>query len=282
MTHSRMSAIAFLLMLLALFASHVALAEQDLVAVINAIRAQGCADHSGVKPALRPNSLLDRVAQALASEQSLREAMIDAGYRAVQSATLEASSSDAAIKRALAERGCKDIVDPVYRDVGVAERANTAWIVLAAPFLPPSANQAQAISRHMLELVNEARAQRRRCGWMRFDAAPPLVLSVTLQRAALAHAHDMADRSILSHDGRDGSTPAERATRAGYLWHVVGENIAAGQPTPKQVVAEWVRSPRHCTNLMSADFSEMGVAYAVEPRSAAGIYWVQVFAAPRR
>ena len=92
----------------------------------------------------------------------------------------------------------------------------------------------------------------------------------------------MADRSILSHDGRDGSTPGVRATRAGYQWRVVGENIAGGQSTPEQVVAEWVRSPRHCGNLMSADYSEMGVAYAVEPQSAVGIYWVQMLAAPRR
>ena len=272
---------AILLTLLAPFASHVALARPDLVAVLNAIRAQGCADHSGVKPPLRPDPLLDRVAQALASGRSVRAAMKDAGYRVMQSATLEVSGSDASIARALAERGCTDIVDPVYRDVGVAQRANSAWIVLAAPFAPPAASEAQSVSRRVLELVNEARASPRRCGWRRLAAAEPLVLSDTLQRAAFDHAQDMAGRSIMSHAGRDGSTPAERASRAGYRWRVVGENIAASQSTPEQVVAEWVRSPRHCVNLMDAEFSEMGVAYAVEPQSAAGIYWAQMFAAPR-
>ncbi len=207
--------------------------------------------------------------------------MRDAEYRAVQSATLEVSGSDAGIARALAERGCKDIIDPVYLDIGVSRRANTAWIVLAAPLVPPAAGQAQAVSRKALELVNEARTRSRRCGWRRFKAAPPLVLSDALQRAALAHARDMADRSSLSHAGRDGSTPAERATRAGYRWRVVGENIAAGQSTPEKVVAEWLRSSRHCANLMSPDYSDMGVGYAVESQSAAGIYWTQVFASPR-
>jgi len=272
---------AILVTLLALLASQVAPSRTDLVAEINAIRARGCAGHSGIKPALRPNPLLDQVAQALASGRSLRDAMKDADYRAVQSASLEVSGSDEAIVRALAERGCKDIVDTVYRDVGVAQRAGNAWIVLAAPFVPPTASEAETVSRKVLELVNEARAHSRRCGWRRFDAAKPLVPSDTLQRAALAHARDMAERSILSHGGDDGSTPAERATRAGYRWHVVGENIAAGQSTPELVVAEWVRSPRHCSNLMSVDFSEMGIAYAVEPRSAKGIYWVQMFGAPR-
>lgn len=210
----------------------------------------------------------------------MREAMTVAGYRAVQSATLEVTGDDEAIARALAERGCKDILDPSYRDVGVAQRTNGAWIVLAAPHVPPPANEAQAVSRQVLELVNEARSRQRRCGWKRFGRAAPLVLSDALQRAALAHARDMAERRILSHAGRDGSTPGERATRSGYQWHAVGENIAAGQSTAVQVVAEWLGSPRHCANLMSADYSEMGVAYAVEPESDAGIYWAQLFAAP--
>ncbi|MEX0734757.1 MAG: CAP domain-containing protein [Steroidobacteraceae bacterium] len=272
---------AILLTLLALLASQVAPSRTDLVAEINGIRAQGCAGHSSVQTTLRLQPQLDRVAQALASGRSLRDAMKDADYRAVQSATLEVSGSDEAIVRALAERGCRDIVDPVYRDVGVAQRAGNAWIVLAAPFVPPTASEAETVSRKVLELVNEARAHSRRCGWRRFDAAKPLVPSDTLQRAALAHAHHIAGRSILSHAGNDGSTPAERAARAGYRWRVVGENIAAGQSTPELVVAEWVRSPRHCSNLMDADFSEMGVAYAVERRSAKGIYWVQMFGAPR-
>lgn len=272
---------AILLTLIALNASQAASAGPDLVAVIKGIRAQGCDHHSGVKSALRPNPLLDRAAQALVSGRSLREAMKDAGYRAVQSAMLELSGSDDAIARALAERGCEDITDPVYRDVGVAQRANNAWIVLAAPFAPPPADQAGAVSGEVLALVNEARARPRRCGWKRFDAAPPLVKSDALQRAALDHARDMAGRSNLRHAGRDGSTSAERATRAGYRWRTVGENIASGQSTPGQVVAEWVRSPRHCSNLMDAEFTEMGVAYAVEPGSSAGIYWAQVFAAPR-
>jgi uncharacterized protein YkwD len=145
---------------------------------------------------------------------------------------------------------------------------------------PLTASQVQAVSRQVLELVNEARTQRRRCGWKRFDSAPPLALSDALQRAALTHARDMADRQILVHSGRDGSTPGERATRSGYQWRVVGENIAAGQSTAEQVVAEWLRSPKHCANLMSPDYSELGVGYAVEPQSELGTYWAQLFAAP--
>ncbi len=75
--------------------------------------------------------------------------------------------------------------------------------------------------------------------------------------------------------GRDGSDPADRVTRAGYRWRSVGENIASGQTTAEQVVQEWLRSPTHCANLMSPSFVEMGLAYAVNVKSAGGIYWVQ-------
>jgi uncharacterized protein YkwD len=268
-------------MLLVVSASHAASANASLIAVIDEIRTHGCGGHAGVKPALRSDPRLDRVAAELASGGSLRTAMLDADYRAVQSATLEASGSDTDIASALAERACKDIVNPVFRDIGVAHRADKAWIVLAAPQVPPAPNEAQTVSRRVLELANEARAGARRCGWKRFKPAEPLVLSDSLQRAALAHARDMADRSTLSHAGGDGSTAGERASRAGYRWRLIGENIAAGQSTPEQVVADWVKSPRHCANLMSAEFSEMGVAFAVEPLSVAGIYWTQLFASPR-
>lgn len=43
----------------------------------------------------------------------------------------------------------------------------------------------------------------------------------------------------------------------------------------------WIDSPGHCANPMDARFTEMGLAYAVDARSRAGIYWTQVFATPQ-
>ena len=157
----------------------------------------------------------------------------------------------------------------------------TLLFALLVPGALPAADQTPAVSHQLLELVNEARAQRRRCGWKRFGPSAPLVSSDALQRAALSHAEDMAARRKLSHSGQDGSTPGERATRSGYRWRAVGENIAAGQSTAGQVVADWLKSPQHCGNIMSPDYSEMGVAFAVAPQSEMGIYWVQLFAAPQ-
>ena len=74
--------------------------------------------------------------------------------------------------------------------------------------------------------------------------------------------------------------PAQRVARAGYSWSVVGENIAAGQRDADTVVKSWLESPGHCANLMNPEYSEVGVAFATNASSAAGIYWAQVFAAP--
>ena len=149
----------------------------------------------------------------------------------------------------------------------------------AAADLPP-ADGIPAIRARVLALVNEARSVARRCGWKRLPAAPPLAQSEALDRAALAHAKDMAARSRMQHAGGDGSAPGDRATRAGYRWRTVGENVAAGQATPEEAVASWLKSSGHCANLMDPDYFEMGVGFAADPQGAGGPYWVQVFGAP--
>jgi len=47
--------------------------------------------------------------------------------------------------------------------------------------------------------------------------------------------------------------------------------------TPEEAVAGWLQSPHHCENLMTPRFTEMGVAFAVNPATDAGVYWTQTF-----
>jgi uncharacterized protein YkwD len=267
-----------MIMLLALPVALAAQAPQDPAGAVNAVRARGCGGRPAVKPALRPDARLDRAAARIAAGDGLRDALQSAGYRATQVAVLEASGNPASFARSLAEGGCKDITEAAYRDLGVAQRDGMTWLVLAAPLEAPAAGEAATTNARVLALVNEARTEKRRCGFRLFDAVPPLAQSAALQRAASAHAEDMARRGVMDHAGGDGSTPADRATRAGYAWRTVGENVATGQSTPEQVVAEWLDSPRHCSNIMDSDFTEMGVAVA---SSATGVYWAQVFGAPQ-
>lgn len=269
------------LCLSALLVSPAGAAGKALLSEVNAIRTVGCGGKAA-QPALRNDAALDRAAAALASGTDMKSAMAGSGYRATQAAMLEVTgTSDTAVAKALAKKGCKDIADPAYREVGLATRDGSAWIVLAAPLDPPTAADASAVGSRVLALVNDARAGKRRCGLKRFAAAPPLAASAVLDRAAIAHAQDMAAHSALGHAGSDGSAPGDRATRAGYAWKLVGENVAAGQPTPELVVADWLESPHHCANLMDPDYTEMGIGFAADPASAAGIYWAQLFGTPR-
>ena len=92
----------------------------------------------------------------------------------------------------------------------------------------------------------------------------------------------MASTGNFDHRGHDGSTPAMRVARAGYGRNpIVGENIAAGAMTPAEVTEGWLASPPHCENIMDGRFTQMGIAYAENLKSAGGVYWTQEFAAPR-
>jgi len=144
----------------------------------------------------------------------------------------------------------------------------------------PDASDTAVVAARVLTLVNEARGVARRCGWKRFEAAPPLTRSEALDRAAIAHARDMASRSRMEHAGFDGSTPGERATRAGYRWGRIGENVATGQPSAELAVASWLESPRHCANLMDPAYTEMGIGLAADPGNAAAMYWAQLLGTP--
>ncbi len=139
-----------------------------------------------------------------------------------------------------------------------------------------------AVRQRVLELVNAARAEGRRCGGDTYAATHPLTLSRALTEAASAHARDMAARGAASHRGSDGSLSGERIARAGYGWRASGENVAAGQPDAESVVAGWLESPGHCATLMAPYFTETGVAFALAPEKDPDIYWTQLFAAPAR
>jgi uncharacterized protein YkwD len=95
------------------------------------------------------------------------------------------------------------------------------------------------------------------------------------------HSRDMANRNYFSHEAKDGSKADGRAKRVGYNWRRIGENIATGQGSSKQTMSGWLASPGHCANIMNRNFTEMGAAYAVNPKSDTTIYWTQVFGTPR-
>ncbi|HEY6641629.1 CAP domain-containing protein [Povalibacter sp.] len=257
-------------------------AAASLVDDINELRRKGCEGRSVDVP-LKPSRELDAVAQEWSRGGGLRDALTRTGYRAQNSASMriEGARNESSLLRALIGNYCETLTDPTFTTIGLVQRPGEVHVVVALPFSAPAVRDAGAVSNRALVLVNEARARPRKCGSTSYPAAPPLQASALLTRAALIHSQDMATRNFFEHRGSDGSTAADRVTRVGYTWRSVGENIAAGSTSAEKVVDGWLKSPGHCANIMSDKFTEMGIAYATNPKSDTGIYWSQVFGRPR-
>lgn len=136
----------------------------------------------------------------------------------------------------------------------------------------------QAFEDDVVRLTNEQRAQGGRCGDEgRFAPAPPLQVDEELTRSARAHALDMAEAGYFSHDSADGRSPFDRMREAGFRGCAMGENIAAGQPSPEVVVDGWRDSPGHCRNMLAPTFDRIGVGYRPAPGQNTPHVWVQNF-----
>jgi uncharacterized YkwD family protein len=119
------------------------------------------------------------------------------------------------------------------------------------------------------EVVNLVNQERRRAG------LSPLRIHSRLNAAAQAHSNDMARNNFMSHTGSDGSSPFDRMKRYGYNYRWAGENVAAGQSSPQDVMRSWMNSPGHRKNILNGNFRDIGVGYARGGRY--GTYWTQKF-----
>jgi len=255
---------------------------QALAQHLNSVRAGGCPGHAGPRASLRHDARLSASAARAAEGAGLDEALRHSRYRAPRSTMimLKGYRGAQAMAQGAVGHSCATVMNAEFREFGFHVRGNDAWIILAAPFLPPLAEQVGELEALVISLVNDARSRALRCGDRLMAAAPPVRANGRLRAAAAAHAKDMAGLSFFSHTGSDGSQVAERARRSGYAWRTVGENIAAGQMTAEAAMQGWIKSPSHCANLMQPGYTEMGLAFAVNPQSESGVYWVQVFGLP--
>ncbi len=238
--------------------------------------------------ALRQVPSLDAAAQAMAAGQGLDDALGMVRYRQESSMAATVSgkaAAPAAVERTAKqffERFCHEFIDDGYSELGLHRSAEQLFLVFAHPRHTITADDIPVLRAQLLELVNAARSQPRRCGAQSFPAASLVRYSDSLTKAAVIHAADMAQRKNLDHAGGDGSNPGERLTRAGYRWQVSGENLASGYDDVETVMRGWLDSPAHCENIMEPRFDEMGLAFAIGPGPQAPVYWVQNFGAARK
>ncbi|MFC3705553.1 CAP domain-containing protein [Devosia honganensis] len=109
----------------------------------------------------------------------------------------------------------------------------------------------------------------------RSNGAGPWRYDPQLEAAARSQARLMARQDKLSHDL--GVTLRQRVTEAGYHG-AVGENVAKGYATLPQAIEGWLASQGHRNTLLSAKFTEFGLAFA---RTNSGrLYWALIAGGP--
>ena len=132
----------------------------------------------------------------------------------------------------------------------------------SVPDHPPV--QPGSMEQEILLYVNADRKQ---------QGLAPLTLNETESAIAAKHSHNMATGKVaLGHDGLSARAKAIGKALGGI--QAVGENVASGQMTAREVVDGWLHSPGHKRNI-EGDFTLTGIGYARDRKGM--IYFTQIF-----
>lgn len=130
----------------------------------------------------------------------------------------------------------------------------------------PDLGGTKSIENQVISLTNQERAK---------NGLKPLTANWELSRVARYKATDMRDKAYFSHTSPTYGDPFTMIKNFGISFTAAGENIAAGQKTPQEVVQSWMNSQGHRANILSTTYTEIGVGYAQGGNY--GYYWVQQF-----
>ncbi len=124
-------------------------------------------------------------------------------------------------------------------------------------------------SNRVFELVNEERAK---LGLYPFKRMESL--------STVANIRAWEQSIIFGHTRPDGKGFSTVFLENGLDYNLCGENVAAGQTTPEEVVNTWMNSPPHRSNIVSTEYVNMEVGYYNIPGSQYTNYWSQNFFKP--
>ena len=135
-----------------------------------------------------------------------------------------------------------------------------------------------AVTAGIIKRTNEFREK---------EKQPRVAADPKLMQTAKGFAEYMGSTDRYGHSA-DGSNPGERATKRGYEFGLISENIAyafssEGYETDglaKQFVDGWEKSPGHRKNMLDPDVTQTGVGVARSEKT--GYYFaVQMFGRPK-
>lgn len=118
-----------------------------------------------------------------------------------------------------------------------------------------------SIEQQVLDLVNSARAK---------EGLNPLQLDIEVSNVARKKSEDMHSKNYFSHTSPTYGTPFDMLKQFGITYKSAGENIARGQRTAEAVVNAWLNSEGHRRNILSPNFTHIGIGFHNN-------YWTQLF-----
>ncbi|MDQ0416848.1 putative YkwD family protein [Croceifilum oryzae] len=130
----------------------------------------------------------------------------------------------------------------------------------------PSNSSLSSAEQEVVRLVN---IERQKAG------LHPLVADTKISSVARVKSQDMIDNRYFNHQSPRYGSPFDMMSQFGIRYRTAGENIAGGQSTPAEVMKSWMNSPGHRANILSRDFTKIGVGFA--KGGSYGVYWTQQF-----
>lgn len=149
--------------------------------------------------------------------------------------------------------------EPAAPSGGYGQRAQMQW--------------EKDFANEVFELTNKIREE---------NGLSPFGKMTDVTEIAVTRAWEISVAYNSDHTRPNGSTCYTAFDEHKLYYGVFGENIAAGQGTPQEVVDAWMNSPPHRASILDPAFTIMGVGfYYVEGGDLdAGYYWTQEFFTP--
>lgn|GEM_PF-810034 len=136
----------------------------------------------------------------------------------------------------------------------------------AEPEAQKETEQQEGISQVAQQVIDLTNAERKRNG------LPALKADSQLSGVAQKKSEDMRQNNYFSHTSPTYGSPFDMMRDFGVTYKTAGENIAQGQQSPQEVVQAWMNSEGHRKNILSQDFTHIGIGY-----DSNGHHWTQMF-----
>ncbi|TBL81123.1 CAP domain-containing protein [Paenibacillus thalictri] len=115
-----------------------------------------------------------------------------------------------------------------------------------------SVTSTSAFASQVVALVNQERAK---------SGLKSLASDSALSSMALDKAKDMYTNNYFDHTSPTYGSPFDMMRSYGISYTYAGENIAKGQQSPQEVMNSWMNSAGHRQNILSPNYTKIGVAY---------------------